>query len=112
MSTVRYHKAKIGEHELKPETAEQGRDFFDYMAGRRAPPVDAEPGLVYSRFNHPNLEIVEDRLAIHEKAESGLVFASGCVADVYHGGPACQVLDASQTQQKTFGQGAGMISGS
>src|ERR1700730_12786944 len=22
---------------------------------------------VYSRFNHPNLEIVEDRLAIHEK---------------------------------------------
>jgi methionine-gamma-lyase len=44
--------------------------------------VDAEPGLVYSRFNHPNLEIVEDRLAIHEKAESGLVFASGMAAIV------------------------------
>ncbi len=107
MATVRYHKAKIGERELKPETlmlgygydpglsegsvkppvfltstfvfqtAEQGRDFFDYLAGRRPLPVDAQPGLVYSRFNHPNLEIVEDRLAIYEKAESGLVFASG-----------------------------------
>jgi methionine-gamma-lyase len=52
------------------------------MAGRRAPPVDGQAGLVYSRFNHPNLEIVEDRLAIHEKAESGLVFSSGMSAIV------------------------------
>jgi methionine-gamma-lyase len=29
---------------------------------------------------NPALEIVEDRLAIHEKAESGLVFASGMAA--------------------------------
>ena len=64
------------------QTAEQGRDFFDYLAGRRAPPVEGQPGLVYSRFNHPNLEIVEDRLAIHEKAASGLVFASGMAAIV------------------------------
>lgn len=55
---------------------------FDYMVGRRAPPVDGQPGLVYSRFNHPNLEIVEDRLAIYEKAESGLVFSSGMSAIV------------------------------
>lgn len=112
MDSARYHKAKIGEHPLNPETlmlgygyepalsegsvkppvfltstfvfrtAEQGRDFFDYMAGRRAPPVDGETGLVYSRFNHPNLEIVEDRLAVHEKAERGLVFASGMAAIV------------------------------
>jgi methionine-gamma-lyase len=103
MASVRYHKAKIGEHELKPETlmlgygydpslsegsvkppvfltstfvfqtAEQGRDFFDYLAGRRPPPVAGQPGLV---------EIVEDRIAIHEKAESGLVFASGMAAIV------------------------------
>ena len=112
MDTARYHKVKIGEHELNAETlmlgygydpslsegsvkppvfltstfvfqtAEQGRDFFDYLAGRRAPPVDGQTGLVYSRFNHPNLEIVEDRLAIHEKAASGLVFASGMAAIV------------------------------
>ena len=112
MDTARYHKVKIGEHELNAETlmlgygydpslsegsvkppvfltstfvfqtAEQGRDFFDYLAGRRAPPVEGQTGLVYSRFNHPNLEIVEDRLAIHEKAASGLVFASGMAAIV------------------------------
>ena len=112
MATARYHKVKIGEHELHAETlmlgygydpslsegsvkppvfltstfvfqtAEQGRDFFDYLAGRRAPPVEGQTGLVYSRFNHPNLEIVEDRLAIHEKAASGLVFASGMAAIV------------------------------
>ena len=110
MAGVRYHRTKIGERELNPETlmlgygydpslsegsvkppvfltstfvfqtAEQGRDFFDYMSGRRAPPAEGPPGLIYSRFNHPNLEIVEDRLAIYEKAESGLVFASGMAA--------------------------------
>lgn len=110
MGSARYHKASIGDHPLKPETlmlgygydpalsegavkppvfltstfvfqtAEQGRDFFDYMAGRRAPPAEGQTGLVYSRFNHPNLEIVEDRLAIHEHAECGLVFASGMAA--------------------------------
>jgi methionine-gamma-lyase len=61
-------------------TAEDGRDFFDYMAGRRAVPEDVSPGLVYSRFNHPNSEIVEDRLAVHEGAEAALVFSSGMSA--------------------------------
>src|SRR5262249_17856120 len=37
-------------------------------------------GLVYSRFNHPNLEIIEDRLAVYEGAEEGLVFSSGMAA--------------------------------
>jgi methionine-gamma-lyase len=60
-------------------TAEEGRDFFDYTAGRREPPAEGS-GLVYSRFNHPNLEIVEDRLAVYEGAEEGLVFASGMAA--------------------------------
>src|ERR1700754_2258443 len=61
-------------------TAEEGRDFFDYTSGRREAPADGQSGLVYSRFNHPNLEIVEDRLAVYEKAEDGLVFASGMAA--------------------------------
>ncbi len=110
MDSMRYHKTRIGNHALKPETlmlgygydpalsegaikppvfltstfafrtAEEGRDYFDYTAGRRKPPVEAQQGLVYSRFNHPNLEIVEDRLAIYEKAEDGLVFSSGMAA--------------------------------
>ena len=112
MDSARYHKASIGNRLLQPETlmlgygydptlsegavkppvfltstfvfrtAEEGRDFFDYMAGRRAPPEGEESGLVYSRFNHPNLEIVEDRLAIYEHAECGLVFSSGMSAIV------------------------------
>jgi methionine-gamma-lyase len=61
-------------------TAEDGRDFFDYMAGRRSIPDDVWPGLVYSRFNHPNLEIVEDRLAVHEGGDAALVFSSGMSA--------------------------------
>ena len=45
-------------------TTEDGKDFFDYVAGRREPPEGMGAGLVYSRFNHPNSEIVEDRLAV------------------------------------------------
>jgi len=37
-------------------------------------------GLVYSRFNHPNTEIVEDRLALFDGAETALVTASGMAA--------------------------------
>jgi methionine-gamma-lyase len=103
------HRDRIGNRRLEPETlmlgygydpalsegavkppvfltstfvfrsAEDGRDFFDYVAGRREPPAGGA-GLVYSRFNHPNSEIVEDRLAIYEGAEKALVFSSGMAA--------------------------------
>ena len=61
-------------------SAEEGRDFFDYTAGRRQPPKGEGGGLVYSRFNHPNSEIVEDRLAAYEGAESCILFSSGMSA--------------------------------
>src|SRR5206468_12724068 len=61
-------------------TAEEGRDFFDYTAGRRQPPEGESRGLVYSRFNHPNSEIVEDRLAAYEGAEACTLFSSGMSA--------------------------------
>lgn len=61
-------------------TAEEGRDFFDYVAGRKEPPPGQGRGLVYSRFNHPNSEIVEDRLSVFEGAEAGVVFSSGMAA--------------------------------
>jgi methionine-gamma-lyase len=110
MAYNRYHKDRIGNHKLKPETlmlgygydptlsegavkppvfltstfvfnsAEHGKEFFDYVAGRREPPQGEAAGLVYSRFNHPNSEIVEDRLAIFEEAEAGLLFSSGMSA--------------------------------
>ena len=62
------------------QTAEEGRDFFDYASGRRDPPEGFGAGLVYSRFNHPNAEIVEDRLSVYEGAESCILFASGMAA--------------------------------
>ena len=110
MDISRYHKVQIGNHALHPQTlmlgygydpalsegsvkppvfltstfvfrtAEDGRDFFDYTVGRREPPAEGRSGLIYSRFNHPNLEIVEDRLAVYEGAEEGLVFSSGMAA--------------------------------
>jgi len=62
-------------------SAEEGADFFDVVAGRKpAPEGMGAGGLVYSRFNHPNLEIVEDRLAIYDHAEKALVTSSGMAA--------------------------------
>ena len=63
------------------QSAEEGADFFDVVAGRRPPPQDGGAGgLVYSRFNHPNTEIVEDRLALYDGAESALLTSSGMAA--------------------------------
>ena len=61
-------------------SAEEGKEFFDFVAGRQQPPAGKSGGLVYSRFNHPNSEIVEDRLAIYEGAESAALFSSGMSA--------------------------------
>lgn len=62
------------------KSAEDGRDFFNYVSGRSEPPKGAGVGLVYSRFNHPNSEIVEDRLAVYERTESCALFSSGMSA--------------------------------
>ena len=110
MAKPRPSKTRIGNHVLRPETlmlsygydpmlsegavkppvfltstfvfgsAEEGRDFFDYASGRKKPPEGTGAGLVYSRFNHPNSEIVEDRLAVYEGAESCVLFSSGMSA--------------------------------
>ena len=62
-------------------SAEEGAEFFDVVAGRKpAPEGMGAGGLVYSRFNHPNTEIVEDRLSISDGAEGALVTASGMAA--------------------------------
>ncbi len=61
-------------------TAEDGKNFFATMQGRRKLGPGEEPGLVYSRFNNPNLEVLEDRLAIWDEAEASLAFGSGMAA--------------------------------
>ena len=59
------------------ENAAAGKRFFEGITGKR--PGGAE-GLVYSRFNGPNQEILEDRLSVWEEAEDALVFSSGMSA--------------------------------
>jgi methionine-gamma-lyase len=59
------------------ESAAAGKRHFEGVTGIR--PGGSE-GLVYSRFNGPNQEILEDRLAIWEDAEDALSFSSGMSA--------------------------------
>lgn len=61
-------------------SAEDGKNFFATLQGRRKLGADEEPGLIYSRFNNPNLEVLEDRLALWDEAEASLAFASGMAA--------------------------------
>jgi methionine-gamma-lyase len=105
-----YRKRQIGERELQPQslmmgygyepqlsqgavkcpifqtstfvfrTAEEGKAFFQLAYGLREQRPNEEPGLIYSRINNPDLEILEDRLTLWDGAESGLVFSSGMAA--------------------------------
>jgi len=59
------------------ESAAAGKRFFEHITGKREGPAD---GLVYSRFNGPNQEILEDRLAVWDGADDSLVFSSGMSA--------------------------------
>ena len=61
-------------------TAEDGKAFFELAYGLRQKRPNEEPGLIYSRINNPDLEMLEDRLAIWDEAEDNLVFASGMAA--------------------------------
>jgi len=78
---------ELSEGSLKPpifltstfafENAAAGKRFFEGVTGKR--PGGAE-GLIYSRFNGPNQEILEDRLSVWEEADDALAFASGMAA--------------------------------
>lgn len=59
------------------ESAEAGKRHFERITGVRKGTAE---GLVYSRFNGPNQEILEDRLGLWDGAEESLVFSSGMSA--------------------------------
>ena len=61
-------------------TAEEGKRFFEVAYGLRAPVEGEAAGLIYSRINNPDLEILEQRLALWDEAEACAVFASGMAA--------------------------------
>jgi methionine-gamma-lyase len=106
----RYRQRRIGEHELRPETlmmgygyepalsegalkppifqtstfvfetAEAGKAFFELAYGLRERARGEQPGLIYSRINNPDLQVLEERLCLWDDAESGLAFSSGMAA--------------------------------
>ena len=106
----KYHGRKIGNKTLKPEsmmmsygydpmlsegaikcpifqtstfvfkTAEDGKAFFELALGLREKGPTEQLGLIYSRLNNPDLEILEDRLCLWDDAEGAAVFQSGMAA--------------------------------
>src|SRR5574341_2685958 len=62
------------------KTAEEGKAFFEIAYGLREKGEAESAGLIYSRINNPDLEILEDRLALWDGAESCAVFNSGMAA--------------------------------
>lgn len=62
------------------KNAEEGKAFFELAYGLREKRRGEEIGLIYSRINNPNLEVLEDRLAVWDGAEKALAFASGMAA--------------------------------
>src|ERR1700709_516357 len=94
MTSEDYHKVQIANRRLHPETlmmgygyapglsegslkqpifltstfifenAQQGKDSFDLTSGRRQPRPGERWGLVYWRFNNPNLEILDHSVRV------------------------------------------------
>lgn len=62
------------------ESAEAGKNFFEIAYGLKEKEVGEEIGLIYSRLNNPNLEILEGRIALWDDAEVSACFESGMAA--------------------------------
>lgn len=84
------YKPELSEGAIKPpifqsstfvfKRAQDGKEFFQLAYGLREPRPGEELGLIYSRLNNPNLEILEDRLTLWDGAEACAVFESGMAA--------------------------------
>ena len=104
---------KLSEGSVKPPvfltstftfpSADAGREFFDIATGRAPDKIDSAGGLVYARYNHPNAQIVEERLALFENAESGAVFASGMAAIATTAMAHCRPGDVILFSQPLYG---------
>jgi len=62
------------------ESAEAGKAFFEVAYGLREQGPGERQGLIYSRLNNPDLEILEGRLTLWDEAEACVVFESGMAA--------------------------------
>ncbi len=61
-------------------TAEEGKAYFELAYGLREKGSKEKMGLIYSRLNNPDMEILEDRLTLWDGAEACAVFESGMSA--------------------------------
>jgi methionine-gamma-lyase len=61
-------------------SAMEGKRFFELAYGLRKKDKGEELGLIYSRLNNPDLEILENRLCLWDGAEDCAVFESGMSA--------------------------------
>lgn len=61
-------------------SAEEGKAFFEVAYGIREKEPSEEMGLIYSRINNPNLEILEKRLCLWDGADDCATFESGMAA--------------------------------
>ncbi|MFQ5746391.1 MAG: cystathionine gamma-synthase family protein [Gemmatimonadota bacterium] len=62
------------------ENAEAGKAFFELAYQLREKGPAEEIGLIYSRLNNPDLEILENRLTLWDGAEACATFESGMAA--------------------------------
>jgi methionine-gamma-lyase len=62
------------------KTAKEGKEFFELAYGKREKSPGEQPGLIYSRLNNPDLQILEERLCLWDQAEECAVFESGMSA--------------------------------
>ena len=62
------------------KSAEEGKAFFELAYGKREKLPGEEMGLIYSRINNPDLEVLENRLRLWDQADDCAVFSSGMSA--------------------------------
>ena len=84
------YKPELSEGAVKPplfqtstfvfKNAEEGKNFFEIAYGIREKHQNEELGLIYSRINNPDLEILENRLSLWDQSEDSAVFESGMAA--------------------------------
>ncbi|MEO0982747.1 MAG: cystathionine gamma-synthase family protein [Pseudomonadota bacterium] len=78
---------KLSENSIKPpifqtstfafQSAAEGEALFRALAGKPEAGDPEEANLIYTRFNNPNMEVLEDRLTLYDGGEEALVFSSG-----------------------------------
>ena len=62
------------------KNAAEGKRFFEVAYSKSKLKKNEQLGLIYSRLNNPNMQILEERLAILEGSESAAAFVSGMSA--------------------------------